>query len=379
MKLTFRTFKIKNGAWLTYLVQLAGSLIVSIAFGSILVIAVGENPFNVYSALISQAFLSPLGLGIAIQRATPLILTSAAAVLAFKGGAINMGIEGQFLVGGAIAALVASALPEMPSVLAIAIIVVFCALGGAFAGWIPAFFRMVSGVNEVITGMIANLVVPPLMSFILGSIMRLPFMQMFRGGGGRGVPEWSRFAQFAELTDGGFGSGTRANTGIFLAVFVVIVLAYVFKRSKIGYEIRISSANFMMAEYSGINARRSFYLTLMLSGAIAAIGGATEVLGVWRGYSSGGLAQIGYNGLLVALAGGNNFLGALTAASIYGGLQSGAMNASWTTSIPRPLIDVLVEILIVFAAVPSMRLFFSGSGQDDSERLGSKFTHMDKL
>ena len=376
MKLFYQKWRANDNVWLTYLLQLMGSLGIGIFFGSILIIAVGEKPLEVYSALITQAFFSPLGLGIAIQRATPLILTSAAAVLAFKGGAINMGIEGQFLVGGVVAGILGSAMPEMPVYVTLPIILVFCALGGALAGWIPAFFRMVSGVNEVITGMIANLVVPTLFSFVLGFIMRLPFLQMFRSAGsGRGIPVWSQFAQFAEITNGGFGRGTRANTGIFLAIMVLVFLAYAFKRSKIGYEIRISSASFLMAEFSGIDARRSFYVTMMLSGAIAAIGGATEVLGVWRGYNSGGLAQIGYNGVLVALAGGNNFLGALAAASIFGGLQSGAMNASWTTSIPRPLIDVLVEILIIFAAIPSMRLFFSGSGNDEGEILGSKFTH----
>ena len=104
----------RHSVWVTYLFQLLLSLIASVVFGSILILAVGEKPGEVYSALLTQAFFSSLGLGIAIQRATPLILTAAAAVIAFKGGAINMGIEGQFMVGGAVAAMVASLLPEMP-------------------------------------------------------------------------------------------------------------------------------------------------------------------------------------------------------------------------------------------------------------------------
>ncbi len=362
----------ENKKWLTYLAQLAGSLALGLAFGTLLILSVGEDPFTVYSALITQAFFSPLGIGIAIQRATPLILTAAAAVLAFQGGAINMGIEGQFMVGGAVAAVAGAAIPQMPGWIAVPIVLFFCALGGALAGWIPAFFRMVSGVSEVITGMIANLVVPPLLSLVLS----LPFLRLARSAASSGgIRPWAQLAQFNDLSQGGFGFGTRANTGIFVAVIVVILLATLLKRTRIGYEIRISSANFSMAEFSGINARRSFYLTLMLSGAIAAIGGATEVLGVWRGYNLGTLSSVGYNGLLLALAGGNNFIGSLVAASIYGGLQSGAMNATWATPIPRPLIDVLVEIIVVFAAIPSMRLFFSGSGRQDTERLGGQFTH----
>lgn len=363
--------RFRNSRWLKYFVQLFLSLAVGLFFSSILILTVGEDPLEVYSVLISEAFFRPLGLGIAIQRATPLILTAAAAVLAFQGGAINMGIEGQFMVGAAVAAVAGAVVPKMPGNLSLITVLFFCALGGALAGWIPAFFRMVSGVNEVITGMIANLVIPPLLGIILG----LPFLRMARAAASaNGIRDWAILPQFSEITNGGFGAGSRANLGIVLAVVVVFFLAIAIKRTKIGFEIRLASANFSMASFVGINARKSFYLALMSSGAVAALGGATEVLGVWRGYRMGTLSSIGYNGLLVALAGGNNFVGSLLAASVYGGLQSGAMNASWATPIPRPLIDVLVEIIIVFAAVPSMRLFFSGT-QNDADMLGSQFTH----
>lgn len=178
-----------------------------------------------------QAFFSPLGLGIAIQRATPLILTAAAAVLAFQGGAINMGIEGQFMVGGAVAAVAGAAIPHMPGWIAVPIVLLLCALGGALAGWIPAFFRMVSGVSEVITGMIANLIVPPL----LGLVLSLPFLRLARSAASRGgIQPWAQLAQFNDLTQGGFGFGTRANTGIFVSVSVVILLAVLLKRTRIG-------------------------------------------------------------------------------------------------------------------------------------------------
>src|SRR5512146_2643818 len=133
-----------NGKFRAYLLQLGLSLSLGLVFGVVLILWVGEDPLNVYSALIKEAFFTPLGLGIAIQRATPLILTAAAAVLAFRGGAINMGIEGQFAVGASVAALVGNAVPQMPGLLAVPVVLFFCALGGALAGWIPAFFRMVS-------------------------------------------------------------------------------------------------------------------------------------------------------------------------------------------------------------------------------------------
>ncbi len=357
--------------WKAYFIQLAVCLAASFAIGTVIILLDGQEPLAVYSALIREAFFSPQGIMIAIQRATPLILTSAAAVIAFQGGAINMGLEGQFMVGAAIAAVAGYAIPEMPKIFAIPIVLLLCGIGGAAAGWIPAFFKMVSGVNEVITGMIANLLMPSLLSMF----MSLPLLRISRSGASQnGVQPWAQLSQFNEITHGGLGFGTKANTGIFVAIGLVIFLAFWIRRTKIGYEIRISSANFSLAEFAGIRADRSFYITMMLSGAIAAIAGATEILGVWRGYNMGTIS-VGYNGLLVALAGGNTYIGAMVASLMYGGLQSGAMNASWLTDIPRPLIDVLVEFIVLFAAIPSMRLFFSGSSYSEAERLGGQFTH----
>jgi len=360
----------KKNKWINYLIQLGISLGLCVLVGSLIILLVGQDPITVYSSLILEAFFTSRGLMIAVQRATPLIIVSGAAVLAFQGGAINMGLQGQFVVGAAVAAVVGYALPEMPKFIAIPIVLIFCAIGGAAAGWIPAFFKMVSGVNEVITGMIANLLIPSLLSMILG----LPFLRSMRSGASRyGIQPWTQFSQFNELSNGKLGFGTKANTAIFMAIGLVLFLGYWIKRTKIGYEIRISSANFSFAEFAGINANRSFYITMMLSGAVAAIAGATEILGVWRNYNTGTIA-LGYNGLLIALVGGNAYIGSLIASLFYGGLQAGALSASWHTAIPRPLIDVLVEFIILFAAIPSMRMFFSGSGHTDKERLGGDFT-----
>lgn len=354
-----------------YLFQLATSLGLSIVIGMLLILAVGENPLAVYSGLIEKAFFDPFGFMIAVQRMTPLILASAAAVLAFRGGAINMGLEGQFAVGATVAGVIGFMVPEMPKVFAIPIVLVFCGLAGAAAAWIPAFFKVVSGISEVITGMIANLVVPQL----FGILLSVPFLRTARMGASRsGIPPWVQLDKFSDLTNGAIGAGTHANTGIFLSIGLMLCIAYVFKRSKIGYEISMANANFFMAEFSGIKAKRSFYMAMMLSGAVAAMAGATESLGIYRNASSGTIS-VGYNALMMALAGGNTFVGSAMASFVLGGLQSGAMNASWSTTVPRPFIDFLVALLMLFAAVPSMRLFFSGSNMLDSERLGGQFTH----
>jgi simple sugar transport system permease protein len=307
---------------------------------------------------------------IAIQRATPLIFTSVAAAIAFQGGAINMGLAGQFMVGAAVAAVAGYGLPPMPGVLHVSLILLLCAIGGAGAAFIPAIFKRMSGVNEVITGMISNLLMPHLISLVINSNSLTRAARS--GASSQGIRESARLPQFTELTNGGFGVGTKANVGLFVAIGLVLFLTWWLSRSKLGYEIRMTRMNYTFAEFAGIRAGRCFFISMMLSGAVAAMAGAVEILGVWRQYRMGTLV-VGNKGLIVALIGGQHLMGSFLAALFYGGLESGAMNVAWFTSIPRPLIDILVELIVILSALPSMRSFFSGSEFSDIERLGGRF------
>ena len=130
----------------------AGRLILalglSVLIGSCLVLLTGENPVEVYTYLLRAPFTNTFGLMVAIQRATPLIFTALAAALAFQGGAINMGLAGQFAAGASIAGFAATALPPLPKALHLTVILFLCMLGGAAAAFIPAFFKRVSGVQR---------------------------------------------------------------------------------------------------------------------------------------------------------------------------------------------------------------------------------------
>lgn len=352
----------------------AGRLILalglSVLIGSCLVLLTGENPVEVYTYLLRAPFTNTFGLMVAIQRATPLIFTALAAALAFQGGAINMGLAGQFAAGASIAGFAATALPPLPKALHLTVILFLCMLGGAAAAFIPAFFKRVSGVHEVITGMIANLLIPHLLSLLRGVLGALGLLHHMAGG--QNLPASARLLQFQELTSGAVGTGTRANTGIFLALALMAALTFWIKRSRLGYEIRITRANAPFAEFGGIRAGRMFFFSMMLSGAIAAAGGAVEALGVWRSGSTGGLA-VNDRGLVLALIGGQTFWGTTLAALFYGGLEAGAMQASWFTPISRPLLDILVELMVLLAALPGMRTFFSGGADLEIERLGGRF------
>lgn len=357
-------------ALVQYLLQLLLFIGLSLVLGSLLVLWIGENPLEVYTLVLHETFLDVHGFMIAVQRATPLILTAAAAALAFRAGAINMGLAGQFAVGAAVAAMAGYGLSGLPKLLHIPIILLLCGVGGAAAAFIPAIFKKMSGVNEVITGMIANLLIPPLISAVVGLS---PALRAAQAGAAReGIRASAQLSQFVELSGGRIGIGTQANTGIFVAVGITLALALWMRYSTMGYEFRVAKINPKFAEFGGIKADRVFFLGMMLSGAIAAMAGAVEILGIWRGYRMGTL-NVGNKGLVIALIGQQGFVGSLLAGFFFGGLEAGAMKVSWYTSIPRPLINILVELTIIFVALPSMRAFISGDPTSDVDRLGGRF------
>jgi ABC-type uncharacterized transport system permease subunit len=363
-----KTYRTGVQALLHYLGMLALWILLSMVVGSIMLLAVKENPLRAYTVLFQEAFLKPRGIAIAVQRATPLILTSGAAVVAFQAGAINMGLAGQFAVGASVAAMAGYALPPLPKIILIPLILLLSGCGGAMAGFVPAIFKRLSGISEIITGMISNYVAPLVFGMIVRAIPLLS--QASRGASRQGVQPAAYLSQFVELTHGGWGSGTKANTGLFVAIGVVLFLAWWMRRSKMGFEMRMTRVNFNMAEFAGIKAGRAFFIGLMLSGAIAAMAGAVEILGIWRG-SRGGTLNIGEKDLIIALIGGQSYIGSMFAAMVYGGLESGTMNVSWSTNIARPFIDMLVQLIVIFAAAPSMMSFFSGESETD--RLGGRF------
>jgi ABC-type uncharacterized transport system permease subunit len=352
-----------------YLRELLPWFALSVLLGSIAVLTVQESPLRVYTLLIREGFFTRRGFMIAIQRGTPLILEAAAATIAFRAGAINMGMAGQVMVGSTFASMAANAFSGLPKLLHLPLCLLAAAIGGAAAAFVPALFKRLSGINEVITGMIANLVMPYLLTLFRSG---LRIIGLGRRVSGRQLPETAFFRHFADLTHGAWGSGTKANTAIFMAIAVALFAGWWLQHSKLGFEIRMTKANFSFAEFAGINAGRGFFLGMMLSGAIAGLEAATEVLGVWHGGGAGTI-NVGEKGLILSLVGAQSFIGSIIAGLALGGLESGTMNVSWFSSVPRPLVDIVVLLVLVLCAVPGMRAFFT-SDPSGSEHLGGRYT-----
>ena len=329
---------------LTILMAILAAAIV----GSIIMILVDRNPIVVYRLLFQNAFGSQRALFITIQRATPLIFTAIASSIAFRTGVFNVGVEGQFLIGAIAGTFVGYAV-ELPMILHLPLALLTGFVGGALWAFIPTLMRQKLGVSEIITTIMTNYIA----TFFISWLTNYPMREDPTVAQTPIVQDTARIPQFVNLNPN-LGKGTQAHLGIFIALAVVITTWYIFKYTKLGYQWRMVGLSALFSEFGGISMNKTFIGGMLVSGGIAGLGGAVEILGVWRRYKDLFATGFGFKGNLASLLGGQTIIGSTIAALFYGGLEAGALGLEWETGIPRQLIDIVVGLIIFFMAAQGM-------------------------
>ena len=318
--------------------------------GAIVLLATGHSPIEAYSAVLTGAFGDVFGIGQTFTQATPIIFTALAFLFAFKCGLFNIGAEGQLLIGGFTAALVGISFNGLPVFIHLPLALLAGAAGGALWGFIPAVLKAKLGAHEVITTMMLSYVALYLTSYMVNYPLKAPGW----------VPQTVFVAPSAELPR--ILPPTQLSASFILSVMIAGITTYLLERTTIGYEIRAIGLNPAAAETGGINIKRRIILALIISGALAGLGGAGEVLGVHRRFIDGFSPGYGWDGLAVALIGGLNPLGAILAAILFGALRSGGMVMNRTTGVPLDIIFILQALVVLFVAAPRLIRYFLKKG-----------------
>jgi len=317
---------------------------IALAFlvGAIVLAATGYSPLAAYGALLTGAFGDIFGIGQTFTQATPIVFTALAFLFAFKCGLFNIGAEGQLLIGAFAAALVGISFGGLPAPIHVPIALLAGVLAGGFWGFIPAVLKTKLGAHEVITTMMLSYVA----LYFTGYLVNYPF----KAPGG--VPQTVAVAPSAELPR--ILQPTQLSASILIAVGLVALTYYTLQKTTLGYEVRAIGLNPTAAENGGINVKRGMILALLISGAMAGLGGAGEVLGVHGRFIEGFSPGYGWDGLAVALVGGLNPLGVLIAAVLFGALRSGGMGMTRVTQVPLDIVSILQALVIIFVAAPML-------------------------
>ncbi len=318
----------------------------ALAVGAVMLIFLGANPFEAYGALLNGAFGSQNALADTIVRATPLLLVGLGICIAFRGGVINIGGEGQLIIGAITATVLGLTFPEWPAILLVPAAMVAGFLGGALWGGIPGVLKAYYNVNEILSTIMLNIIAVQIMNYLL----RGPLIDPAQLEAASRIPQTARLERLFDLPR---LVPTRLHLGALLAV-ILAFLVYIFLwRTTIGYQIRAVGLNKAAALYAGINVNRNIVLALLLSGAFAGLAGAIQVYGVHHrmftdGSAAGFTGSAGFNGIVAALFGKLNPIGTIPAAFIFGALIVGANSLQRAMQVPASFITALNGLVVVF-------------------------------
>ncbi len=311
---------------------------------------VRENPFQVYNAIFTAALSNRDGWGNVLYRATPLIFTGLAVALAFQCGLFNIGGEGQMVMGGFAITWIGFTFVKLPGLL----LIPFCILGGALIGaaWaaIPGILKARRGVHEVVTTIMLNWIAVAFAQYLT---------MAYKPKDGwipqtREIAESAQLARFAEYLNAvgiDFPKSNLLNTAIILAIVVVIFVAFLLKRTKLGYEIRSVGFNPTAAECAGIGVGKNTVLAMAISGAIAGLAGVNQVMGYKHRFLYGVFEGLGFDGIGVAFIGRNSPLGVVLAALLFGILDHGGLAIDVSTRVPREIVLVLKAAILILVVV----------------------------
>jgi len=344
-----RSGRLNVGATVGLIVPL-GAVVAALAVGAIMLLALGANPLDGYRAMFSGAVGGTDNVADTAIKAMPLLLVGVGICVAFRAGVINIGGEGQIIAGAIVATLVALAVPGLPSVILIPLVLIAGAIGGGIWGAIPGALKAYAGVNEILSTIMMNIIAAQLMSFLLQDLLIEE--------GAIKIQQTKRLSENADLPL--LPGGTRLHLGVLIAIGVAVLGYYLLFRSVAGMRLRAVGHNPDAARYAGLAVKRSVVRALAISGACAGIAGAALVFGsqshrlIGEGGAAAFTQNAGFNGIVAALFGGLHPLATVPASFLFGGMLTGGIEMQRELQVPAALILAINGVVVVFV-VGSLR------------------------
>lgn len=295
-----------------------------------------------YGALFSGSLGDAGAISESLVASTPYIFTGLAVALGFRGGLFNIGGEGQLLVAAGAAVVIGYSF-QLPALIHLPLALLGGIVAGGIYGAIPGYLKAKTGAHEVINTIMLNYIAFRFFDWAFTGPLRRP------GGDAPVTAQIFPSAYLPQLFE-----GYRFHWGFFLALAVAFGIWWLLFKTTIGFEIRTVGANPSAARYGGIKITRVTVLTMAISGALAGLAGANEVLGLNHFLAGGFSAGYGFDAIALALLGKSHPLGVVLAALLFGTLRNGATRMQSIASIPIDIISIVQALIIVFIAAPAI-------------------------
>ncbi|WP_175058836.1 ABC transporter permease [Thermococcus sp. 2319x1] len=316
------------------------AIVIGIAVGGIVLAFSGYSPIKAYVALFDGAIGSKYGWAMTLSAATPIILTALTFGIGARTGLFNIGGEGTVYFG-AIAAILLTNLWGN---------ILMGLLGGIIAGiaWmaIPAFLKVLRGVNEVVSTIMLNWMAYFIALYIV--LQKIPNPE--DPNKTIAVPVGARLPIIMK--------GSELSWAFAISIIAALITYYILWHTELGYELRVSGYNERAARYGGINPKKTVIWSFLLGGIMSGLAGATEVMGRPPSYAiSQGMANIygyGFDGIGVSLVGRNHPLGIIFSGIFFGMLKAGATAMQIEAGVPLEMVRMVQGVIVVAVAVPGL-------------------------
>ena len=285
-------------------------------------------------------------IGNTLATATPLIFTGLSVAFAFRTGLFNIGASGQMLVGGLAATAVALTF-DLSRPILLLVMILAGLVAGALWAFVPGLLKAKFNVHEVVSTIMMNWIAYWTIYYVVPGYFKGEFLETESKK--LAESDTLRTPFLTEMFDGSY-----INLGLFLAVIAVIIIAFIIDKTTLGFELKAVGFNRFAAEYAGMKVNRNIILSMLISGALAGVGGVALYTGNASSIQIGILPAQGYDGIAVALLGANHPVGVFFAAVLFGILYSGTGFMNAMTEIPPELANTIIAIIIYFAATSVM-------------------------
>ncbi len=321
---------------------LSSAFAIAAAFvaGGIFLALRGKDPIAAYRLLFDRGLVSSFGVTETLIKTAPLLLVGAGLLIALKAGVWNIGVDGQFLVGACLTGVVA---PRLIGDVPLALMLLLAALVGFGGGlaWavVPALLKVRYGLNEIITTIMMNYVAIYTTSWLVKGPFKDPNV----------VPPQTVLIPKEDRLP--FIPSSRVHVGLLAGVVAVLLVAFLFRRTVLGFRLRTLGQSLKAAVHAGMPVGRLTVLALLLSGGFAGLAGANHVLGVRGLFQGEGNPEYGLSGFALVYLARLNPLWVFPFAYFFAFLGFGGELMARRAEIPTYYVPMLEGLMLVFFAV----------------------------
>jgi ABC-type uncharacterized transport system permease subunit len=335
--------RLEQPRWLTVVVPLV-SLVVAFVVATVILLATHHPPLHSFHRLFDAAFLAKGALTETVVSATPLVFTGLAAAVAFRMNLFNIGGEGQLYAGAITGATLGLLLGGAPSPVTIAVMMLAGAAGGAALAAIPGILRAFFSTNEIITSLMLNYVMALVIDYLIFDSHS--YLRETKGFNASVFPQGKQLPESATWSSWTI-HGLVLPLGFLVAIGVAVGIWFLYSRTRFGFEVQVIGDSARAGRYAGMRTRRKILAVMVLSGAVAGLGGASQDGDFRHQLDPRGLTQsnYGYTGIVVAALARYNPFAVVVVAFLLGGLQ----NAGYTlqgADFPNGLVGVLQGLIL---------------------------------